>query len=60
VRHSIEVTSASLYEAAILALKMLREDGWTDTIGNATKHEIQVRTPAVTHEVSVSTDPALG
>jgi hypothetical protein len=53
VRHSVEVTSRSLYEAAILGFKMLREDGWTETIGNTMKLEIKVRHPAVTHEVSI-------
>jgi hypothetical protein len=54
IQHSVDVTADSLYEAAALALKLLREDGWTEPIGPATRLEIQVTSPAVTHRVTIA------
>jgi hypothetical protein len=53
VRHSVDVTGESLYEAAILGLSLLRRDGWADQINPGTQLEIQVRQPATTHCVTV-------
>jgi hypothetical protein len=36
-----------------LRLKLLRDDGWVDTPGPATRLEVQVKAPAVKHEVTV-------
>ena len=52
-RHSVEVLAESLFEAAALGLKLLRDDGWVDHPGPATRLEIQVKTPAVRHELTV-------
>ena len=52
-RHSVEVLAESLFEAAVLGLKLLREDGWVDKPGPATRLEVQAKTPAVRHEVTV-------
>jgi hypothetical protein len=52
-RHSVEVLAESLFEAAALGLKLLRDDGWVDAPGPATRLEVQVKAPAVKHEVSV-------
>jgi hypothetical protein len=54
VRHAIEVNSESLYEAAILGVSLLRQDGWADPIGQGTSLEIQVREPTTTHTVTVA------
>jgi len=54
VRHSVEVTSESLYEAAILGISLLRRDEWADPIAPGTPLEIQVREPATTHVVTVA------
>jgi hypothetical protein len=35
------------------ALSALRRDAWTETIGPATRLEIQVPQPAITHTVTV-------
>ncbi len=53
IRHSIEVTAASLFEAAAMGLAALKNDPWTDPIGTAATLEIEVREPAVRHTVSV-------
>ena len=52
-RHSVDVLAESLFEAAALGLKLLRDEGWVDKPGPATRLEVQVRTPAVKHEVTV-------
>jgi hypothetical protein len=54
VRHAVEVTAESLYEAAILGVSLLRNEGWADQIAPGTQLEIQVRQPATTHCVSVA------
>ena len=53
MRHSVDVTAESLYEAAILAVSLLRQDGWTEQIAPGTQLEVQVREPAATHFVTV-------
>ena len=52
-RHSVEILAESLFEAAALGLKLLRDDGWVEKLGPATRLEIQAKTPAVRHEVTV-------
>jgi hypothetical protein len=54
IRHSVDLTADTLYEAAALAVTLLRADGWIDPIGPATRLEIEVTHPSVTHEVSVA------
>ena len=54
VRHSVEVSAESLFEAAILGLSVLKKDGWVDPIAPGTRLEIQVRHPATTHSVSLA------
>ena len=51
MRHSVEVTSESLYEAAILGVS---QDGWADPIAPGTPLEIQVREPVTTHVVTLA------
>ena len=54
VRHSVDVTAESLYEAAALGLLWLRRDEWADQIAPGTPIEITVRDPATTHTVTLS------
>src|SRR5947208_1435014 len=54
VRHSVEVSADSLYEAAIVGFSLLKRDGWVDPIAPGTRLEIQVRHPATTHCVSLA------
>ena len=53
VQHRVEVTAETLYEAAALGLKLLREHGWASPIGPATRVEVRVSHPTITHEVTV-------
>jgi hypothetical protein len=52
-RHSVEVLAESLFQAAALGLKLLREDGWVDKPGPATRLDVQVKTPAIRQEMTV-------
>jgi hypothetical protein len=51
VIHSVEV-SASLYEAAGLALAAFRREGWSE-FGSASRLHVEVKQPAVGHEIAV-------
>lgn len=53
VSHTVEVTAESLFEAAAAGLAVLKKDGWTDPVGGATRLQVQVQEPAVTHTVTV-------
>jgi hypothetical protein len=61
IRHSVEVKAESLFEAAGLALHALRSASdatgksgeWVDTIGPATKLDVEVREPVVRHTITV-------
>jgi hypothetical protein len=50
VRHTVEVTAGSLYEAAILGMKALRVPNWENS--SNLEIEIRVRTPQVRHSIS--------
>jgi hypothetical protein len=52
IRRSVEVSATSVYEAGALAVAALREDGWGEPIGSATRLTIEVRPPAITHTVT--------
>jgi hypothetical protein len=52
-RYSVEVLAESLYEAAALGLKLLRDADWVDTLGPMTRLQLQVRAPTVMHEVTI-------
>jgi len=49
----VEVTADSVFEAAARALSALRRDAWNETIGPATRLNIEVQQPAITHTVTV-------
>jgi hypothetical protein len=53
VRHSVEVTAESIYEAAALGVSALKSDGWADAIAPGTELEVQVREPATCHRLTV-------
>jgi hypothetical protein len=54
IRHSVEVTAESLYEAAALALKALKWSDWVEAVGPGTRLEIQVMEPTAIHMLYVS------
>jgi hypothetical protein len=53
VRHSVEVTAESIYEAAALGVSALKNSGWADAIAPGTELEVQVREPAICHRLTV-------
>jgi hypothetical protein len=55
IRHTVEVTAETLDEAAVLAVAVLKNDGWIeDSPGPATRLEVEVREPAVRHVVTLA------
>jgi hypothetical protein len=53
VRHSVEVTAESIFEAAALGVSALKNSGWADAIAPGTDLEIEVREPATCHRLTV-------
>ncbi len=54
VRHSVEVTAETLFEAAVMGLHLLRSDGWVEKIGPGTQVCVEVTAPSTTHYVTVA------
>jgi hypothetical protein len=50
-RHSVEVQAESLYEAVVLATRAFREHACAP--GPASRLEVEVKSPNVTHEVTM-------
>lgn len=53
IRHSVDVTAESVYEAAALGVSALRESGWADAMALGTELEVQVREPPTCHRITV-------
>ena len=53
IRHAVEVEAESLYEAAVLGIRLLNRDPWVEKIGPATVLEIEVREPSTRHAISL-------
>jgi hypothetical protein len=53
IRHSVDVTAESVYEAAALGLSALLKSGWADAVALGTELEIQVREPPTSHRVAL-------
>src|SRR5882762_4245873 len=54
IRHSVEVTASTLYEAAVLAMAEFRRCGFTaNAPGPATRLMVTVKMPTTSHEVQV-------
>ena len=53
IRHSIDVTAESVYEAAALGVSALRETGWAEVVALGTELEVQVRQPPTCHRITV-------
>jgi hypothetical protein len=54
VRHSVEVTAETLYEAAGTALSIFRQSEWLDVIGPNTELLVAVKNPETTHRVTLA------
>ena len=52
VRHSVEVTAGTLYEAAAQALAIFKQSDWVDSVGPSTELRVTVRQPETTHHVT--------
>jgi hypothetical protein len=53
VRHSVDVTAESIYEAAALGVSALKNSAWVDAIAPGTELEIEVREPATCHRLTL-------
>ena len=53
VRHSIDVTAETLYEAAVMAIARFRQDIWGEAIGTGTILDVEVREPAAKHSLTL-------
>lgn len=53
IRHTVEVSAESLFEAAAQAIAIFRKAPWMDEVGPATRLEVEVRNPSVRHAVTV-------
>lgn len=52
VRHSVEVTAGSVFEAAAEAVDIFKGEGWAaDALTPTAKLRIEVQTPVVVHDV---------
>jgi hypothetical protein len=53
VLHTARVEADSLFEAAVLGFAALKKDGWAGDAGPATRLEVAVQAPTITHIVTV-------
>ena len=53
IRHVAEVQAESLYEAAILGIRVFKGDPWIDHVGPATVLDVEVREPAAKHGITL-------
>ncbi len=53
VRHTVEVSAESVFEAAALGLAAMKREAWVDGPGRAAKLQVTVVGPVVRHEVAV-------
>ena len=53
MRHTVDVTAQSVYEAAALALAAFSKHGWVEEVGPGTRLDIEIIEPAVTHTLLV-------
>jgi hypothetical protein len=53
VRHSVEVSAETLFEAAALGLAAMKREAWVDGNGPGATLDIFVTPPVVRHSVSV-------
>jgi hypothetical protein len=54
VRHSVEVTADTLFEAAAQAVDMFKQSEWADVIGPSTELSVAVKHPETTHLVTLA------
>jgi hypothetical protein len=53
IRHSIDVTAETLFEAAAAGIAILNKDEWGEGVGPGTPVYVEVRAPAVQHQLTL-------
>jgi len=53
IRHTVEVQAESLFEAAILGVRPMKDEPWIEHVGPATVLDIEVREPAAKHAITM-------
>ena len=53
IKHSVDVTADSLFEAVVRGVIVLRSGDWNDPPGRAALLEVEVSNPTVKHSVSL-------
>ena len=53
IRHVAEVQAESLYEAAILGMRVFKADPWIERVGPATVFDVEVREPCTKHAITL-------
>ena len=54
VRHAIQISARSLYEAVEMAVPALRDLGWSEDIDEAAELRVEVQSPTVVHTIERS------
>jgi hypothetical protein len=54
IRHTAEVEAESLYEAAVLGVRLLRKDPWIERVGEATVLDVEIREPSTRHSLTLT------
>jgi hypothetical protein len=53
IKHTAQVQAESLYEAAVLGIRLFREDPWLEVVGPGTVLDIEAREPGTKHAISL-------
>jgi hypothetical protein len=53
ITHTTEVQAESLYEAAILGVRVFRAEPWVETVGPTTVLDVEVREPGTRHAITL-------
>jgi hypothetical protein len=53
IRHAAEVEADSLFEAVILAVRLLKASPWVDVVGPSTLFDVEVREPSTSHSITM-------
>jgi hypothetical protein len=54
IRHSVDVTAETLFEAAAAGAALLKRQDWGEPIASGTPLDVEVRAPAVTHRLTLA------
>ena len=53
VEHTVQVTAQSLYEAVAQALRVFRENDWSDDLNRGASVSVMIKQPEVEHRVRI-------